>query len=278
MPTNVQDVVKTLQMLSGKTDTSYNPNPYQPKGFGYQTPPTPQMPSIPPQIQETINTAQEKHSGISILVGISYRSMSGNFKDRDILIRRVVHNKNEMYIDGMAMDIRAPRLIKVSEITRVRDIGTGRIYDNPYQFLHDKLGVDIPKEVLPEQKETSFLDVIKRMHNEIAVLMYVVALDGIREKAERMAVAKYVRSQTKDLTYSDEDLNDYLISIAPDAESAGMAFQHILLKDNQSIQSFVEALIDVIMSNGQADEKERVFLAKIMDLLEQQGFQFNISL
>ena len=274
MVTDTQEVVRTLQMLSGKSDSSYEPAmPFQSQRLDMPAPP-----AMPKMVQETINEAKEHHSGISILVGINYRSMSGNFKDRDILIRRIVHSKNEMYIDGMAMDIHAPRLIKVSEITRVRDIGTGRVYDNPYQFLHDKLGVELPQAVLPEAKETSFIEVIKRMHHEIAVLMYVVALDGIREKAERQAVAKYVRSQTTDLTYSDEDLNDYLISIAPDAESAGMAFQHILMKDRQSIQSFVEALISVIMSNGKADEKERVFLAKVMDLLEQQGFQFNLSL
>ena len=116
------------------------------------------------------------------------------------------------------------------------------------------------------------------MHNEIAVLMYVVAIDGIREKVERGAVAKYVRSQTTDLTYTDEELDDYLISVAPDATSAGMAFQRVLAKDKNAIQSFVEALINVIMANDEANEKERIFLAKVMDLLESQGFRFNFGL
>ena len=98
--------------------------------------------------------------------------------------------------------------------------------------------------------------------------MYVVAIDGIREKTERKVVADYVRSQTPDLTYSDDELDDYLISIAPDATSAGMAFQRILSKDKTVLQPFVEALINVIMANGSADEKERIFLAKVLDLLE----------
>ena len=175
------------------------------------------------------------------------------------------------------MDIRMPRLIKVNQISRIHDVGTGRIYDNPYKFLHDKLGININNDIQPKQ-ETSFTKVIERMHNEIAVLMYVVAIDGLREKAERNTVAKYVRSQTQDLIYTDIELDEYLISIAPDAASAGMALQRILLKDKQAIQSFVEALINVITSNGETNEKERVFLAKIMDLLENQGFQFNFAL
>lgn len=297
--TNTQDVVAALQMMSGKTDPSYAPNPFRKKSMpsfdqplDTQTPAaipsalapiasdfmaSQPMAAVPSHVQEALDTSIEHRTGISILVGLSYNSLSGNVKDRDFLIRRVVHSKNEMFLEGLAMDIRAPRLVKVTSITQIRDIGSGRVYDNPYKFIQDKLGIAIPDEILPEQLP-SFADVIKRMHNEIAVLMYLVALDGIREKAERNAVAKYVKEQTTDLKYTDEELNDYLISIAPDAESAGMAFQRILVKDKSSIQYFMEAMINVIMSNGGADPKQRVFLSKVMDLLEQQGFKLNLSL
>ncbi|MBR5129648.1 MAG: TerB family tellurite resistance protein [Alphaproteobacteria bacterium] len=224
-----------------------------------------------------VGNAHETRVGVSMLVGITYKSNDGSIKEREFLIRRVIHNKNDMYIDGMAVDIKAPRLIKVSQILKIDDVGTGRKYDNPYKFLQDKLGIGIADEILPEQLPT-FAKVIERLHNEITVLMYVVAIDGIREKSERGVVAKYVRSQTPDLTYSDEELDDYLISIAPDATSAGMAFQRILTKDKNILQSFIEALINVIMANGQADEKERIFLAKVLDLLESQGYRFDLGL
>lgn len=281
MNTNTQDVVQALQMMSGKTDASYAPNPFRkaaasPLGQASDASVMPTAP-VPEHVQETLSSTVEHRTGISILVGITYKSLSGNEKDRDFLIRRVVHSKNEMYLDGLAMDIRAPRLIKVSHIARIRDIGAGRIYDNPYKFIQDKLGVAVADELLPEQLKP-FAEVIKRMHNEVAVLMYVVALDGIREKIERSAVAAYVKKQTQDLSYDDEELDDYLISIAPDSESAGMAFQRILVKDKTAIQSFMEAMISVIMSNGGADPKQRIFLAKVMDLLEQQGFELSLGI
>lgn len=295
--TNTQEVVEALQMLSGKTDASYSPNPLRKPTmpvFGeipgvpaqlvdipaahtpISTQPAPAAATIPSHIKQTLESAEEKRTGISILVGLTYKSLSGNNKERDFLIRRVIHSGNEIFFEGLAMDIRAPRLVKVSNISQIRDIATGKLYPNPYQFIQTRLGVYVPDDILPEQLP-AFAAVIKRMHNEIAVLMYVVALDGIREKVERMAVLKYVKEQTTDLTYSDEELNDYLISVAPDAESAGMAFQRILAKDKKSIQTFVEALITVIMANGGANPKERVFLAKVMELLEQQGFQLNLS-
>ena len=229
------------------------------------------------QMRTEMHNSHETRVGVSMLVGITYKSNDGSVKERDFLIRRVIHNKNDMYIDGMAVDVKAPRLIKVSQILKIDDVGTGRKYDNPYKFLQDKLGIGIADEILPEQLPT-FAKVIERMHNEITVLMYVVAIDGIREKSERSVVAEYVRSQTTDLTYSDTELDDYLISIAPDATSAGMAFQRVLAKDKTVLQSFIEALINVIMANGTADEKERIFLAKVLDLLESKGFRFDLGL
>lgn len=260
--TTTNEVIHALQMLSSKTDASYIPAPEEKSALG--------------DISDGGVSGHEKRVGISILVGISYKNAQGVFKDRDFLIRRVVHAKNDMYIDGMAMDIRAPRLVKVSDISQVRDIGTGRIYDDAHKFLQDKLGIEVPDEILSE-KLPEFAKVIERMHNEIAVLMYVVALDGIREKVERGSVAKYVRSRTADLTYTDQELDDYLISIAPDSTSAGMAFQRILLKDKEEIQAFVSALINVIMADGKVKDKERIFLAKVIDLLESRGFQFNLG-
>ena len=248
------------------------------KGINF---PVPQSSSIESKIEkkdsDVLHNAHETRVGVSMLVGIAYKSTDGTIKERDFLIRRIVHVKNDIYIDGMAVDIKAPRLIKVSQIIKIDDIGTGRKYDNPYKFLQDKLGIGVEDHILPE-KLPEFAKVIERLHNEITVLMYVVAIDGIREKSERSVVAKYVRSQTTDLTYSDTELDDYLISIAPDATSAGMAFQRVLTKDKTVLQAFVEALINVIMANGQADEKERIFLAKVLDLLESRGFRFDLGL
>lgn len=302
--TNTQEVVEALQMMSGKTDASYAPNPFKKASMpSFEAPlempsneramppasmtpmsmapisvaSAPRAESIPSNIKQTLENAEEKRTGIAILVGLTYKSISGNDKTRDFLIRRVIHSDKEMFFEGLAMDIRAPRLVKVSNIQEIRDIATGKLYPNPYQFIQNRLGVHVPNEILPEQLPP-FAAVLKRVHNEIAVLMYVVALDGIREKVERMAVFDYVKKQTPDLAYSDDELMDYLISVAPDAESAGMAFQRILIKDKKSIQDFVEALIAVIMSNGGADPKQRVFLAKVMELLDQQGFKLNLSI
>ncbi len=229
----------------------------------------------PKSIAETLHKATERNTGASLLVSMRYTSISGNEKERDILIRRVIHNKNNWYIDGVAMDIRAPRLIKVAQIKQIMDVGSGRIYDNPYVFLQNKMGVEINNDILPEEP-SDFSKAIARTHHEITVLMYLVAIDGIRNKNERGAVLDYVKSRTTDLSYSDEELNEYLISIAPDEESFINALHKVLNKDKSTIEAFIRGMLQVITADGTIHEKERAFLVRIINLLEHDGFEISL--
>ena len=231
-----------------------------------------QTPPPPPNVQGIMEKAQEKNTGISLLVSIKYRSLSDHLKDRDVLIRRVIQNKNDIYLDGVAMDIRAPRLIKVSQILEVRDITTGRIYQNPLEFIENRLGVTLPH---PKTKN-DFSEVIARTAQEMTALMYLVAIDGQRDKKEREIVFNYIKSRTTDLSYPDSDLNDYLISLAPDTESFSAALAQILKKEKTTVQRFIETVLDVIMIDGKIDPRERSFLIRLMDVLEKDGYEITL--
>jgi len=245
------------------------------KIFSQRTP----TPPPPPKIQNVIQSSEEKNAGISLLVSMTYQSLSGNMKKRDILIRRVIQNKNEIYLDGVAMDIRAPRLIKVANIREIQDVTSGRTYDNPLEFIQSRLGVPLKQEPEEPQKQKNEIGaVIERVGHEMTALMYLVAIDGHRDKVEREKVFQYVKSRTTDLSYSDDDLNEYLISLAPDEECFADALERVLKKDQNTVQHFVEAILDIIMADGKVDDKERSFLIKIMDLLEQDGYDISLPI
>jgi len=235
----------------------------------------------PPAVAGIVGQAQEANTGISLLVTLKYQSLSGNLKERDILIRRVIRNKTELYLDGVAMDIRAPRLIQVSRIREIRDITTGRIYTNPFEFVETRLGVHPVGQsaaATPAQKKNDFAQVIERTGHEMTVLMYLVAIDGKRDKSERDTVFKYIRSRTPDLTYPDSDLEEYLISLAPDTESFTAALGQVLKEEKSVVQLFVEAILDVIMVDGRVDDRERSFLVRLMSILEQDGYEITLPL
>ncbi len=262
MEIKTSDIRDVIQVLSGQKPVSVT------------TPP-------PPAIHHTLTTAREAATGVSLLATMSYKSLSGNQKNRDILIRRVIHTKGDLYIDGLAMDIQAPRLIKASHITEIKDIGSGRIYTNPYEFIQQRLGVTVAGKTensaaaeVPAQDD--FARVVERVGAEVTVLMYLVAIDNVRQKSERQKVIEYVQSRTGDLHYDVQELNEYLISLAPDEESFSLALAQALNREKPVVQALVETMVKIILSDNHVDERERSFLIRMMDLLESEGYVFNL--
>jgi len=249
-----------------------------------QTTSTPPPPPAPDFVQNVVNNSKEAGTGISLLVSMTYQSLSGNMRSRDILIRRIIQAKGDYYIDGVAMDKYAPRLIKFSHIRGIRDVSSGKVYYNPYEFAQNRLGVKVTlpqveeKQPEPLSPPNDFTKVIERTGHEMTALMYLVAIDGQRDKTEREKVFEYVKSRTTDLKYDDRELSDYLISLAPDKECFEAALSKALTQDQTVVQGFVEAILDVIMADGKVDPRERDFLINILDLLEKEGYDISVPI
>ncbi len=229
----------------------------------------------PKKIQEAVQNSSEAKSGISVKACISYESMTSNVKKRDFLIRRVIKNKSEYFIDGIALDIKAPRVIRVSQISCIEDLATKTLYSDPYLYLQNILGIEIEESYLPEPM-SDFAKAINEVGSEITVLMYLVAIDNKRMAKERLAVLKYIRSRLPHLNYEDEQMNDYLISLAPDDDSFSMAFHRCLKKGKLVVEPLLQAVLDVITADGVVHEKERAFLAKLIDWLKQDGYEIDV--
>ena len=230
---------------------------------------------IPEIIQETLTSSIEIHSGISVKATITYESLSSNLKKRDFLIRRIIKNKEEYFIDGVALDINAPRLIRVSQISCITDISSEKMYSDPYVFLQNVLGIAVEDSYLPEPM-SDFAKAIKETSHEITVLMYLVGVDGALASKERQCVLKHVRSRVPYLAYDDVQMNDYLISLAPDSDSFSTAFHHVLRKGKEVVQPLIQSILNVITADGEIHEQEKAFLARVIDWLKQDGYQIDI--
>ncbi|MBQ9089460.1 MAG: hypothetical protein IJY58_00210 [Alphaproteobacteria bacterium] len=253
-----QDILDTIQSLRGTPSH-----------------PQPDLSVAPAVVRDTLTQSDENRVGISVMVSVGYKSMTGNIKNRDFLIRRIIQNKNEYFLDGLAIDIHAPRLIKVSQISFIQDKVTRHTYSNPYQFLQDILGVQVQRDLLTDTM-TDFAKAIQETGQEITVLMYLVAIDGVRSSIERKKVLEYIKRRVPYLNYDEDKMNDYLISMAPDDDSFSMAFQRVLKKGIVVIQPLFETVLSIIMADEQIHAKERAFLARLIDLLKQDGYVFNL--
>lgn len=230
---------------------------------------------IPNEVKETLSSSTEIYAGISVKATIEYESLSSNLKKRDFLIRRIIKNKDEYFIDGVALDIRAPRLIRVSQILCITDSASGKMYPDAYLFLQNILGIQVEESYLPEPM-SDFAKAIKETGHEITVLMYLVALDGTRASKERQCVLKHVRSRVPYLAYDDVQMNDYLISLAPDSDSFSTAFHYVLKKGKMVVEPLFQSILNVITADKVVHDKERAFLAKVIDWLKQDGYEIDI--
>lgn len=232
--------------------------------------------SAPQIIQKTIQNSVEFQSGISVKVTINYESISGNLKNRDFIIRRVIKHNGEYFVDGLALDVQSPRLVRVNKISHITDSATHIVYSDPFRFIQNVLGVHIEDEFLPEEM-SDFAKAIKETSNEITVLMYLVALDGIRDAKERFCVLQYIRSRVPYLNYDETQMNDYLISLAPDDDSFSMALARVIKKGKLVIEPLLQVVLDIITADGVVHEKEKAFLARLIDFLKQDGYEINLD-
>ena len=237
--------------------------------------------------------------GISVKVKMKYVSLTGEPKDRPVVIRRVFKNGSHIFVDALCLDINAPRLIKLENIKQITDIASENVYVNVPQFFEQVLGIDLSEVPLSQQKpvqlqtneataqrpQSSTLTgsgsemktAIDRARYEITALLYVSAIDGQRDERELQKVIEYVHKRCPDLSFTDDAMMQYLKMNYPDTQSFYYALERILGKEGWVVKMFLEKLMELIVADGKTDEKEKLFLADFLAVLQNEGFELNFK-
>ncbi len=245
-----------------------------------------QQPVANPEVQKHLQSKNILASGISVLAEVDYTSLSGNAQHRDVIIRRVMKSGKDVFIDAFCLGIKAPRLIKMASIQKIKDKKSGQEFTNPADFFEDVLGVDMEEKPskgfdlnsiqTPLQASSSSRGELKtaiaRTRNEITALMFISGVDGNRDHVEFEQIAQYVHRRCPDLAFKDEDLYQYLNMLYPDQESFYQSMERILGNEGWVVKLFLEHMIHLISCDGKIDEKERIFLAEVMTILKNEGF------
>ena len=245
-----------------------------------------QQPVANPEVRKHLQSKNVLASGISVLAEVDYTSLSGNAQHRDVVIRRVMKSGKDIFIDAFCLGIKAPRLIKMASIQKIKDKKSGQEFTNPAEFFENVLGVDMAEKPqkgfdlnsiqTPLQASNSSRGELKtaiaRTRNEITALMFISGVDGNRDHIEFEQIAQYVHRRCPDLVFKDEDLYQYLNMLYPDQESFYQSMERILGNEGWVVKLFLEHMIHLISSDGKIDEKERIFLAEVMTILKNEGF------
>lgn len=220
--------------------------------------------------------------GISARVLMKYYSLSGELKERQVVLRRIFKNKSEIFIDAFCLDINEPRLIKLKNVLQVVDINTKTLYANPENFFEDVLGIDL-KEKEKTHLEASSLSkgelktAINLTRYEITALLFIAGVDNQRDDEELKTIVDYVHTRCPNLTFNDKDLMDYLHLYYPDSQSFYFALERILGQEGWIVKMFIEKLKSLIVADGKVHEKEKLFFADFLAVLEEEGFILNFK-
>lgn len=245
-----------------------------------------QQPVVTPEVQKHLQSKNVLAAGISVLAEVDYTSLSGKAQHRDVVIRRVMKSGKDIFIDAFCLSIKAPRLIKVASIQKIKDKKSEQEFTNPAEFFENILGIDMVEQPqkgfdlnsiqTPLQASASSKGELKtaiaRTRNEITALMFISGVDGSRDHVEFEQIAQYVHRRCPDLVFKDEDLYQYLNMLYPDQESFYQSMERILGNEGWVVKLFLEHMIHLISSDGKIDEKERIFLAEVMTILKNEGF------
>lgn len=220
--------------------------------------------------------------GISVNVFMKYTSLSGEEKERNVVIRRVFKCGRGFLVDVFCLDLKVPRLIKMQNISRIIDPRTNNSYDYK-TFFRDILGLDIDYHTSVEKTEKKteaksslkngeLKTAINMTRHEITALLYMSSVDGDRDERELKKIVEYVHARCPNLTFDDEGLMQYLRMNYPDTQSFYFSLERIIGNEGWIVKMFLEKMMALIVADGRIDEKEELFLADFLRVLEEEGF------
>ena len=274
----------------------------------------------PKPVEETGKVANAMNSktvlakGVSALVQMEYTSLSGNHKDREVVIRRVVKGRSGTFLDVFCLDIQEPRLVKIQSVSKIYDINTDEEHTDVVAYLRDFLGIEVPtrakeetpepivqqekvaptpvssfsvpapapkampKQTVPTDPLSGLKEAVALTRHELTAMVFMSAVDGERDTSEYDEIIKYVHTRCPHLSFSDELLVNYLNRLYPDEESFYQAFEVIIEKEGSVLSLFLETLIHLVYADGVIDENERNFLESIFAILSMEGYNIQYKL
>ena len=217
--------------------------------------------------------------GISVNVLMKYTSLSGEEKERNVVIRRVFKCGRGYLVDVLCLDLNVPRLIKMQNISKIIDPRTNNSYDYK-TFFRDILGLNIDYHTATEKtntksslKDGELKTAIDMTRHEITALLFMSGVDGDRDERELKKIVEYVHARCPNLTFDDEGLMRYLRMNYPDTQSFYFSLERIIGNEGWIVKKFLEKMMALVVADGRIDEKEKLFLADFLRVLEEEGFE-----
>jgi len=229
-----------------------------------------------PELEELLDSdGKELASGLSVLVGIYYVSKSGDIDKIKVTIRKIWQKENEVFVEGFCHNNKKPVKLRASRMKKIIDLHTKETYVQPRKFLLGQVAVTPGSEVAGFSPTAQ---AINRIRNELAILVFLAKIDKDFDVSESNIIIGYVRKRCSDLRYVPEEVKSYIDKLSPDEDNFYDAMEEVLELGDDELKEFVETFVQVILADGVVDDEERIFLAEMLQIMEEEGIDIDIGI
>ncbi len=229
-----------------------------------------------PSLDELLDAdGKELASGLSVLVGIYYTAKSGNIDKIKVTIRKIWQKDNEVFVEGFCHNSKKQVTLRASRMKKIIDLHTKEAYVQPRKFLLGQVAVTPGSEVAGFSPTAQ---AINRIRNELAILVFLAKIDKDFDVSESNIIVGYVRKRCSDLRYSPEEVKSYIDKLSPDEDNFYDAMEEVLELGDEELKQFVETFVQIILADGVVDDDERIFLAEMLQIMEEEGIDIDIGI
>lgn len=208
-------------------------------------------------------------TALSAAVGFIYWDEDGQRTDRIITIRRLFLKQGDILIDAFCHDIGAPRLISFSRGIRLYNLQTMKPYENPREFLLHQISGRASENQPAVSGFTMALSVVRY---ELTALVYVAKSDFNRTEEENKLMLAYISQRCPTIDFDENEMLDYIAMLVPDDQSFFEALEFVVKQSQDIVFLFTRTFLQMMLSDGVLQEKERELLAELLYLLQSEGF------
>ncbi len=214
---------------------------------------------------------------LSSEVEVMLENLDGGINTEKITIRNVLQKDGLVTIDAYCHSIAAPRLIKSSDIIKIRNIATDRVYsgDNITQFLLGQIARK-PLSYLPGDSDS--IKVINYLLHELTVLCFIAKKDEYFDVNEEKEIMNYIYDTGSSYKLDEMFIKNYIYGLEPNESDFFKALDVIFNQNiDRDVQQFSKIFTNVIFSDGVIRQREQIYLAEFIEFSRKAGYKLKFN-
>lgn len=204
-----------------------------------------------------------------IALHIVYQDAKSNLTGRCLTLRTVKTEANDIRLGGFCYLRQRMRTFLASRVVETTDLATGEVWEDGIEFFsqHPLLRPLTADEAAARHPA---LFAVQECRDELILLAFVAAADGLFDSDERAAIVQHVLERVPDSDVTEASVAARLRGMVPDEFAFERALGRICAGSGDP-RALMRSLRRVVDADGEIDPEEVAFVGEIEARLRESG-------